>query len=138
MGEITKKNMMGTKFRKTVKKEKEAKNLSKTGFKIRTKHRYRLDAGRIGVCKFRGRTAFGKSGEDWVGIMVEYGAGDHDGSVDGKSYFRCKDGKGIMVRPSKIIQDLGLPNNTKVDGKMIHDTKGIKHLLKNRKKSMYD
>lgn len=31
--------------------------------------------------------------------LGEPGAGEHDGRVGGKRYFRCKDKQGIMVRP---------------------------------------
>eukprot|EP00483_Globobulimina_turgida_P002781 UN02786 len=54
--------------------------------------------------------------------MVEYGDGEHDGTVDGIRYFSCKYGKGLMIRPNEIIQDLGLPNNTKITKKIIKDT----------------
>merc|ERR1711972_750031 len=50
------------------KKIKELKNLSGGGFKIHVNHRYILDDGRIGVCRFKGRTAFGKSSEDWIDV----------------------------------------------------------------------
>eukprot|EP01084_Bolivina_argentea_P067042 122184_1 len=86
---------------------KEIANLSKNGFKIVVNRRYKLDDGRIGVCKFRGRTVFGKTGQDWIGIMVEHGYGEHNGTVDGVKYFLCKEGKGIMVRPKHIVKDLG-------------------------------
>jgi len=110
------------------KKEKELKNLSRTGFKIKVNHRYRIDDGRIGICRFRGRTLFGKSSQDWVGILVEHGEGVHNGTIKGKTYFRCADGKGIMVRPQRIIEDLG-PNDHEITNKMIKGSKQIRHLL---------
>ena len=50
-------------------------------------HRYILDDGRIGVCRFRGRTAFGKSSEDWVGLVLEYAHGKINVTVNEKTYF---------------------------------------------------
>ena len=63
--------------------------------------------GRIGIAKYKGKTAFGKGHETYIGILVEHGKGKHDGTVRGKMYFRCKNGKGDMVRPLHIIEDLG-------------------------------
>merc|ERR1712113_338353 len=88
-------------------KSKKIKNLSRYGFEIHTKRRYRLEDGRIGICRFKGRTEFGKSSEDWVGLVIEVGDGENDGSVRGKNYFRCRMGKGLFVRPYDIVEDLG-------------------------------
>merc|ERR1712113_163013 len=118
--------MLDPKYRKS---KKEMKNLSYHGNKIKPNHRYRIDDGRIGICKFRGRTLFGKSSEDWVGILVEYGDGVHNGTIKGKTYFRCADGRGIMVRPQRIIQDLGLSDGTILTKKMIKGSKPIRQLL---------
>merc|ERR1712228_721898 len=116
-----KNSLLDPKYRKLQREKKDAENLSFTGFKIRTKRRYRIDDGRIGICMFRGRTAFGKPLEDWIGIMIEHGNGEHNGTVDGHSYFRCAHGKGIMVRPQRIVQDLGMPNGSKLSQKVIGD-----------------
>ena len=74
------------------KQHKEEKNKSRGGFTIHTNRRVRLDDGRIGIVKYKGRTAFGKSSEDWIGIVIEYGKGQHNGTVNGRSYFKCRDG----------------------------------------------
>merc|ERR1712228_50748 len=125
--EIDKK--LDPKYRKKEREKKAAKNLSRTGFKVKVNRRYRIDDGRIGICRYRGRTAFGKDGEDWIGMMVEYGDGIHNGTVKGKKYFICAAGKGIMVRPQRIVQDLGLPNGQTLDKKMIKGSKSIRKLL---------
>jgi len=125
--EIDKK--LDPKYRKKVREEKAAKNLSRTGFKIKVKRRYRIDDGRIGVCKYRGRTVFGKDGEDWIGIQVEHGEGIHNGTVKGKKYFICAPGKGIMVRPQRIVEDLGLPDGKELNKKIIKGSKQIRALL---------
>merc|ERR1719361_3094803 len=116
-------------YRKAQREKKEAMNLSRMGFKLKTKNRYRIDDGRIGICKFRGRTAFGKPHEDWIGLMIEHGDGAHNGTVDGVTYFRCAQGKGIMVRPLRIIEDMGLPNGYELTPKMIRGSKSIRKLL---------
>jgi len=107
------------------KKSKEYKNLSGGGFQIRVNYRYRLKDNRIGVCRFKGRTLFGKSYQDWIGIVVEHGTGEHDGTVQGKSYFKCRDGKGIMVLPSYVVIDLGTATKP-LTKQMIKDAGKIK------------
>merc|ERR1711933_650944 len=116
-------------YRKLQREKKEAMNLSRMGFKIKTKNRYRIDDGRIGVCKFRGRTAFGKPHEDWIGLMIEHGDGAHNGTVDGVTYFRCAPGKGVMVSPERIIECMGLPNGYELTPKMIRGSKSIRRIL---------
>merc|ERR1712228_273747 len=65
-----------------------------------------------------GRTAFGKSSEDWIGIVVEFGKGKHNGTVNGKAYFRCRDGQGVMVKTERILIDMGNMNKSMIDAKM--------------------
>merc|ERR1719410_2797720 len=115
------------KQRKSAKKER---NQTRTGGTVHSNRRVRLDDGRIGVVKFKGRTAFGKSGEDWIGIVVEYGKGQHIGSVNGRSYFRCREGKGVMVRPDRLIEDLGNPNTKKLDDAMKKGSEQMQKMLK--------
>ena len=92
---------------------------------IHVGHRYRLDDGRIGVCRFKGRTMFGQPAHDWIGLILEVGNGEHNGTVKGRVYFKCRDGQGIMVRPIKIVQDMGADTKD-LTKKMINDPKGIK------------
>merc|ERR1712129_132466 len=63
---------------KKQKMKKQEENLSRFGFEIRAKYRYRLDDGRIGVCKYKGQPKLAKAHEDWIGLMIEYGDGEHD------------------------------------------------------------
>merc|ERR1712154_543095 len=107
------------------KKVKELKNLSGGGFKIHVNHRYILDDGRIGSCRFKGRTSFGKSSEDWIGIVVEFGKGKHNGTVNGKTYFRCRDGQGAMVKTERILIDMGNMNKCMIDAKMKKKAKDL-------------
>eukprot|EP01084_Bolivina_argentea_P246303 412235_1 len=107
------------------KQAKELKNLSGGGFKIVVNHRYILDDGRIGICKFKGRTVFGKSSEDWIGIVVEYGNGKHNGTIDGKKYFPCGAGKGIMVKPKRILIDEGNKDRSKIDDEIKNKSKTL-------------
>merc|ERR1712228_639476 len=56
---------------------------------------------------FIGTTSFGKNKEIWIGLILENGAeGNTNGCVYGKKYFQCRDGKGLFVRPNKIIQEM--------------------------------
>jgi len=114
--------------RKKKREKKQAKNLSRMGFKITINKRYRIDDGRIGIAKFCGRTLFGKAHEDWVGIMVEHGKGEHNGTIDGKQYFRCAQGKGIMVRPQNIIEEIG-DSGQRLTEKIIKGSKEMRELM---------
>ena len=105
------------------------KNFAFGGFELHIGRRYRLDDGRIGVCQFKGRTMFGKSSEDWIGLIIEYGKGKHNGTVKGRVYFKCREGKGIMVRPQRIVQDLGAKTKSVLTQAMIDDEQG-KELIK--------
>merc|ERR1712228_1082683 len=125
------------KKKKKKKKEKELptfykkaeNNVSRLGFEVKAKYRYRIDDGRIGICKYRGRPHFAKAHEDWIGLMIEFGDGVHDGTVDGQKYFRCAPKKGIMVRPQRIIEDMGKPNGQKLTEKEIKGSKKMRRLI---------
>merc|ERR1712228_449588 len=89
------------------KKKKKKSNANKFNIQIHAKRRYKLDDGRIGCCQFIGTTSFGKNKEIWIGLVLENGAeGNINGTIYGKKYFQCRDGKGLFVRPNKIIQEL--------------------------------
>ena len=68
---------------------------------------------------------FGKSTEDYIGLIIEVGNGKHNGTVKGRVYFKCRDGKGVMVRPKRIVQDLGTDAKL-LTKEMINDPKGKK------------
>ncbi|XP_076868659.1 kinesin-like protein KIF13A isoform X2 [Brachyhypopomus gauderio] len=36
----------------------------------------------------------------WVGVKLDHAVGKHDGTVQGRVYFRCTMGHGVLVRPS--------------------------------------
>jgi len=69
---------------------------------VRVNRVYQLTDGRIGTCKFIGKTRFAKG--TWIGLALSegHGKGTHDGTVYGKRYFRCRAGMGIFVKPDKI------------------------------------
>ena len=48
----------------------------------------------IGPAKFAGGT--------WIGVELEQAFGKNDGSIKGKSYFKCEENKGVFVRPDKL------------------------------------
>eukprot|EP01083_Nonionella_stella_P027356 75323_1 len=112
------------------KHHKEEMNKARGGFTVHTNRRVRVDDGRIGIVKYKGRTTFGKSSEDWIGILVEYGKGQHNGTVNGRSYFRCRNGKGIMVRPDRIIEDLGNPITKPLTDQMKRGSEEIQQVVK--------
>ena len=38
----------------------------------------------------------------WLGLELKTPVGKNDGTVQGKRYFSCKPGHGLIVRPSKV------------------------------------
>lgn len=70
-------------------------------------YRYRMDDGRIGICRFFDSTLFADVREKYVGMFIEFGKGEHDGTVIGRQYFRCRDGKGLLIRPNRLVEDMG-------------------------------
>jgi dynactin 1 len=51
-----------------------------------------------GFVRFTGTTAFAAG--KWVGVELDTPTGKHNGTVQGKSYFTCKPGHGVFVRPT--------------------------------------
>eukprot|EP01084_Bolivina_argentea_P095323 171404_1 len=100
--------------KKTNKYYKNLTNTSKArpNIEIHAKRRYKLDDGRCGTCQFIGQTSFAKG--VWVGMVLDnfnssstLSSGNTNGTIYGKKYFQCRAGKGLFVRPSKIVQALG-------------------------------
>ena len=52
------------------------------------------------MVKFVGRVDFAQG--IWTGLELRSPKGRHDGTVEGKKYFTCKSGHGIMIRPKMI------------------------------------
>jgi len=82
---------------------------------------YELDDGRLGLCMYLGRTLFNKKGI-WVGLQLENAEGKHNGTVHGRKYFLCRDGKGVFVRPNRIkrlVTEVSKSNINPKDKKVI-------------------
>jgi len=109
---------------------KKIRNLSRNGSEIHVRKRYRLEDGRVGICRFKGRTEFGKASEDWIGLLVEVGDGENDGTVRGKRYFQCRMGRGLFVRPYDIVECLGSQNRELKE----HDIKFARQQIKRWKR----
>merc|ERR1719285_1355357 len=62
---------------------------------------YRLRDGREGECRFFGETKFADG--EWAGLVLnpEF-EGKNDGSVKGKRYFKCQDGRGVFVKQKQL------------------------------------
>jgi dynactin 1 len=50
-----------------------------------------------GTVRFVGTAGFAVG--KWVGVELDTPTGKHNGSVQGKSYFTCRNGYGVFVRP---------------------------------------
>jgi len=91
---------------------------------VRVNRVYQLTDGRIGTCKFIGKTRFAKG--TWIGLALNdgHGKGKHDGTVYGKRYFRCRAGMGIFVKPDKIRRwmkkDLATGTHQKMESMVDH------------------
>ena len=79
---------------------------TREGVQIRVRRRYKLDDGREGVVHFIGRTSFAKG--VWVGLVLDaVGEGNCNGTVYGRKYFSCRDGRGLFVRSHKLLHRVG-------------------------------
>jgi len=93
---------------------------------------YELDDGRMGLCMFMGRTLFNKKGF-WVGLQLENAKGKHNGTVFGRKYFLCREGKGIFVRPHRIrrlVTEVFKSNINHFDRKVSKDPHKNRYLRK--------
>mmetsp|Transcript_14057 Transcript_14057/g.30433 ORF Transcript_14057/g.30433 Transcript_14057/m.30433 type:complete len:446 (+) Transcript_14057:963-2300(+) len=75
--------------------------------------------GRKGTIRFIGRCSELFPGY-WVGLELDEKKGNNDGTVQGGSaYFKCEDGHGLYIRPSKLKKFVELlpvkPKETKVE-----------------------
>ena len=53
-----------------------------------------------GTVKFVGPTSFAAG--KWVGVELDSQTGKNDGSVGGKRYFNCEEGRGVFVRDRMV------------------------------------
>ena len=54
----------------------------------------------MGTVKFVGRTDIGPG--IWVGLEMKKKLGKHNGVVNGRRYFTCREGHGVVVKPRSI------------------------------------
>ncbi|XP_056141552.1 kinesin-like protein KIF13A isoform X1 [Lampris incognitus] len=60
---------------------------------------------RRGTVHYVGGVEFAKG--IWVGVQLDLAVGKHNGTVQGRVYFRCPPGHGVFVKPSRLTR--GLP-----------------------------
>lgn len=53
-----------------------------------------------GIVRFVGTTSF--AGGKWIGVELDGPTGKNNGSIQGKSYFTCRNGHGVFVRPAGV------------------------------------
>lgn len=56
-----------------------------------------------GVISFIGPTQFAPG--NWIGVTLDAPTGKHDGSVQGVTYYNCKQKHGIFVKADKLMLD---------------------------------
>ncbi|XP_056617812.1 kinesin-like protein KIF13A isoform X3 [Triplophysa dalaica] len=56
----------------------------------------------IGTVHYVGGVEFAKG--IWVGVELDLAVGKHNGTVQGRVYFRCATGHGVFVRPSRLTR----------------------------------
>ncbi|KAM6995674.1 kinesin-like protein KIF13A isoform 2-T2 [Tautogolabrus adspersus] len=61
---------------------------------------------RRGTVHYVGGVEFAKG--IWIGVKLDMAVGKHNGTVQGRVYFRCPPGHGVFVKPSRLTR--GQPN----------------------------
>uniref|UniRef100_A0A4W4GSP4 Dynactin subunit 1 n=1 Tax=Electrophorus electricus TaxID=8005 RepID=A0A4W4GSP4_ELEEL len=71
-----------------------------------------IGKGQCGTVAYIGATLFATG--KWVGVILDEPKGKNDGTVQGKSYFTCKENHGIFVRQSQVRGNIqtGRPSAT--------------------------
>ncbi|XP_030636930.1 kinesin-like protein KIF13A isoform X2 [Chanos chanos] len=64
---------------------------------------------RSGTVHYVGGVEFAKG--IWVGVELDLAVGKHNGTVQGRVYFRCANGHGVFVKPSRLTR--GPPSTDK-------------------------
>lgn len=54
----------------------------------------------LGVVRYIGPVDFADG--VWLGVELKTACGKHDGSVQGRRYFTCPPGHGLLVRPARV------------------------------------
>ncbi|XP_042279736.1 kinesin-like protein KIF13A isoform X2 [Thunnus maccoyii] len=57
---------------------------------------------RRGIVHYVGGVEFAKG--IWVGVKLDLAVGKHNGTVQGRVYFRCPPGHGVFVKPSRLTR----------------------------------
>jgi hypothetical protein len=62
-------------------------------------------ANGTGTVRFVGNTSFAAG--KWIGVELDSPTGKNNGTVQSKTYFSCRDGYGVFVRPTgaKLIEE---------------------------------
>ena len=118
-GKIKKRNKINNNIDITPIKSKIKKKRKSSG--IIVGHRYILNDNRFGICKFYGYLKHNnntnnnnnnsnndiKKRRKYVGILLESGIGDCNGTLNGIEYFKCDANMGVFVEEKMIKQHLG-------------------------------
>ena len=78
-------------------------------------------ANGTGIIRFIGATSFATG--KWVGVELDSQTGKNNGSVQGKTYFSCRNGYGVFVRPAgtklmDVSPKRSIDEQTKVSSKV--------------------
>ncbi|KAJ8415837.1 hypothetical protein AAFF_G00403940 [Aldrovandia affinis] len=58
---------------------------------------------KVGMVHYVGGVEFAEG--IWVGVELDFPAGKHNGTVQGRVYFRCPAGHGVFVKPSRLSRE---------------------------------
>uniref|UniRef100_A0A8D0L322 Kinesin family member 13B n=1 Tax=Sphenodon punctatus TaxID=8508 RepID=A0A8D0L322_SPHPU len=64
-----------------------------------------VGTNKTGTVRYVGPTDFQEG--TWVGVELDLPSGKNDGSVEGKQYFKCNPGYGLLVKPSRVKKATG-------------------------------
>uniref|UniRef100_A0A7N6BGG2 Kinesin family member 13A n=1 Tax=Anabas testudineus TaxID=64144 RepID=A0A7N6BGG2_ANATE len=73
---------------------------------------------RRGIVHYVGGVEFAKG--IWIGVKLDMAVGKHNGTVQGRVYFRCPPGHGVFVKPSRLTR-----GPSSIDTEQVHRLSSI-------------
>ncbi|KAM6464922.1 kinesin-like protein KIF13B isoform 2-T2 [Liasis olivaceus] len=83
-----------------------------------------VGTNKMGTVRYVGPTDFQEG--TWVGVELDLPSGKNDGSIEGRQYFKCNPGYGLLVKPSRVRRATG-PARRRSTGVKLQSTTGPEH-----------